>query len=102
MHKTANTVLVIDREPQIRRYLTAGLELHGYLVIEAENGVAGLNAMTRIRPDLIILDPALPDMNGATSSRRYGPGQTFLSSFYRSSPRKSIRSSFCEAAQTIT
>jgi two-component system KDP operon response regulator KdpE len=64
MHCTANTILVIDREPQIRRYLTASLALHGYSVIEAENGVTGLNAMTDIHPDLIILDPALPDMNG--------------------------------------
>jgi two-component system, OmpR family, KDP operon response regulator KdpE len=65
MHKAANTILVIDREPQIRRYLTAGLELHGYSVVEAENCLAGLNATTDIHPDLIILDPALPDMNGA-------------------------------------
>jgi two-component system, OmpR family, KDP operon response regulator KdpE len=62
--KPANTVLVIDSEPQIRRFLGAGLELYGYSVREAENGSAGLNAMTHIRPDLVILDPDLPDVSG--------------------------------------
>jgi two-component system KDP operon response regulator KdpE len=65
MHKAANKILVIDRERPIRRFVTAGLELYGYSVIEAENGAAGLNAATIVRPDLIILDPALSDMNGA-------------------------------------
>jgi two-component system KDP operon response regulator KdpE len=65
MHKAANMVLVIDREQQIRRYIATGLELHGYSVTAAENGAAGLSAATVVRPDLIILDPALPDMNGA-------------------------------------
>jgi two-component system KDP operon response regulator KdpE len=65
MHKAANTVLVIDREQQIRRFVTAGLELYGYSVREAENGAIGLSAATVMRPDLIVLDPALLDMNGA-------------------------------------
>jgi two-component system, OmpR family, KDP operon response regulator KdpE len=55
---------VIDDEPQIRRFVKAGLELHGYSVIEAETGLAGLNAVTYSRPDLIILDLGLPDMHG--------------------------------------
>jgi two-component system, OmpR family, KDP operon response regulator KdpE len=60
----ANTVLVIDSEPQVRRFLSAGLELYGYSVREAENGSVGLNAVTHIRPDLIILEPDLPDVSG--------------------------------------
>jgi two-component system, OmpR family, KDP operon response regulator KdpE len=64
MHKAANTILVIDPERQIRRFIVAGLELYGFAVTEAENGAAGLGAAIH-RPDLIILDPALPDMNGA-------------------------------------
>jgi two-component system, OmpR family, KDP operon response regulator KdpE len=64
MPKAANTILVIDDEPQIRRFLKAGLELYGYLVGEAENGSAGLNAVAHSRPDLIILDLGLPDMSG--------------------------------------
>jgi two-component system KDP operon response regulator KdpE len=65
MHNVANTILVIDHEPQIRRFITAGLELHGYSVSEADSAAIGLTTATVIRPDLIILDPALPDMNGA-------------------------------------
>jgi two-component system, OmpR family, KDP operon response regulator KdpE len=64
MRKPVNTVLVIDDESQIRRFITAGLELHGYAVREAENGAAGLSTAAHIQPDLIVLDLALPDMSG--------------------------------------
>jgi two-component system, OmpR family, KDP operon response regulator KdpE len=62
--KAANTVLIIDCEPQIRRFVSRGLELYGYSVREAGNGLVGLNTMTHIRPDLVILDPDLPDVSG--------------------------------------
>jgi len=64
MRKAANTVLVIDDEPQIRRFISAGLELYGYSVREAENGSAGLNAVAHLRPDVIVLDLSLPGMSG--------------------------------------
>jgi two-component system, OmpR family, KDP operon response regulator KdpE len=64
MPKPANTVLVIDDEPQIRRFISAGLGIHGYRVRESENGSAGLSAIAHIRPDLIIIDPTLPNMSG--------------------------------------
>jgi two-component system KDP operon response regulator KdpE len=64
MRKAANNVLVIDDESQIRRFVSAGLELYGYSVSEAASGSAGLNAVAHIRPDLIILDLGLPDMGG--------------------------------------
>jgi two-component system, OmpR family, KDP operon response regulator KdpE len=60
-----NTILLIDRERQVRRFITAGLRLHRYSITEAESGTAGLSIASTIRPDLVILDPALPDMNGA-------------------------------------
>jgi two-component system, OmpR family, KDP operon response regulator KdpE len=62
--KPSNTVLVIDCDPYTRRFVAAGLKLYGYSVSQAENGFAGLNAVAHIRPDLIIIDPALPDMSG--------------------------------------
>jgi two-component system, OmpR family, KDP operon response regulator KdpE len=58
-------VLIIDDEAQIRRFLRAGFELHGDQVLEAENGMAGLRAATMEKPDLIILDLNLPDIEGS-------------------------------------
>jgi two-component system KDP operon response regulator KdpE len=64
MGKAADTVLVIDGDPKIRRVIGADLEPYGCLVSTAETGGAGLHAAIHVRPDLIILDPALPDMSG--------------------------------------
>jgi two-component system, OmpR family, KDP operon response regulator KdpE len=62
--KPANTVLVIDCDPQTRRFVSAGLKSYDYSVCQTENGSEGLNAVTHIRPDVIILEPALPDIGG--------------------------------------
>src|ERR1700759_5656343 len=64
MSKSTNSVLVIDDEPKIRRFLRAGYELHGFAVNEAENAAEGLKAATFNAPDLIVLDLDLPDLHG--------------------------------------
>lgn len=56
--------MVIDDESQIRRMLRVALGSEGYEVIEAENGEAGLVAVVRHQPQLVILDLGLPDMDG--------------------------------------
>lgn len=57
-------VLVVDDEPQIRRFLRASLQSHDYTVLEAENGKEAVKACTTQKPDLLILDLGLPDMDG--------------------------------------
>jgi len=56
-------VLVIDDEPPIRKLLRMGLSAEGYQVIEAPSGKAALEQIPQ-KPDLIILDLGLPDMQG--------------------------------------
>src|SRR5712692_6318908 len=57
-------VLVIDDEPQIRRALRAGLERNGYTVSLAASGEEGLDQAALRPPDLVILDLAMPGMDG--------------------------------------
>lgn len=58
------SVLVIDDEVQIRRFLRISLETAGYAVHEAGAGKEGIFIAAKLRPDLIILDLGLPDMDG--------------------------------------
>ncbi len=57
-------VLVIDDEPQIRRFLRIGLEMHQYKIIEASSGNEGMRLALTESPDIIILDLGLPDIDG--------------------------------------
>ncbi len=65
MTETPASVLVIDDEVQIRRFLRTGFELDGFMVHEAETGAEALRAATLKPSDLVILDLGLPDMDGA-------------------------------------
>lgn len=56
--------LIIDDEPQLRRLLRIVLESKGYEVSEAETGTLGLGEAAFRRPDVILLDLGLPDMDG--------------------------------------
>jgi two-component system KDP operon response regulator KdpE len=70
MTKPVPSVLVIDDEVQIRRFLRAGFELEGFAVQEADTAVDGIRATTLKPVDLIILDLGLPDMDGAEVLQR--------------------------------
>lgn len=64
------TVLVIDDEPPIRRLVRAALEPHAYRVRDAENGQLGLQEAVACRPDVVVLDLGLPDMDGLNVLKR--------------------------------
>lgn len=60
----ATTILVIDDEPQIRKFLRISLASQGYKVLEAATGAEGLTQAALNKPDLLVLDLGLPDMDG--------------------------------------
>jgi two-component system KDP operon response regulator KdpE len=63
-------ILVIEDEPQIRRFLRATLTDHGYRLAEAETGKQGLTLAAAQPPDVVILDLGLPDIDGLEVARQ--------------------------------
>jgi two-component system, OmpR family, KDP operon response regulator KdpE len=70
MGETGPRILVVDDERAIRRFLRASLTAHGYQVFEAATAQAGLEAAASVRPDLVILDLGLPDLEGIDVTRQ--------------------------------
>src|SRR4051795_3333743 len=62
-------ILVVDDEPAIRRYLRAALSAHSYELYEAATGQEALTLVPVTRPDLMILDLGLPDLDGVDVTR---------------------------------
>ncbi len=70
MNEPAIRVLVVDDEPQILRFLRTSLSAHGYRVLEASRAQEALTRATTERPDVVMLDLGLPDMDGLEVIRR--------------------------------
>jgi two-component system KDP operon response regulator KdpE len=64
MSEPSPSVVVVEDEKQIRRFVRSALEVEGCRVFEAENGKQGLVEAGTRKPDLIILDLGLPDLDG--------------------------------------
>lgn len=67
---SAPTVLVIEDYADTRQLISSILRKDGYQVIEAEDGVEGLLKASAGYPDLVIMDLALPEMDGVETARR--------------------------------
>ncbi len=64
------TILVVEDEVAIRRFLRAALINQGYRLFEADTGADALEAAATRQPDVVILDLGLPDMDGLEVIRR--------------------------------
>ncbi|MCW3473098.1 response regulator [Limobrevibacterium gyesilva] len=61
---TPATMLIVDDEPAIRRLLRTSLQAQGYRTLDAETGAGAVARTTADKPDLVLLDLGLPDMDG--------------------------------------
>ena len=69
-HELRHNIVLVEDEPQIRRFLRVTLGSAGYRLFEADTGVDGLVAAATRQPDVVILDLGLPDMDGLEVIRR--------------------------------
>lgn len=58
------TILVVDDDPQLRRFLRTTLSGHGHAVMEAGTAAAAIDAIQRAHPTIVLLDLGLPDRDG--------------------------------------
>jgi two-component system KDP operon response regulator KdpE len=70
MTEARSTILVVEDEPEIRRFLRSSLGADGYRVVEAESGERGATDAGTHKPDLAIVDLGLPDIDGVEVIRR--------------------------------
>jgi len=64
------TILVVDDEPAIHRFLTPALEANGFVPLRADTAAQGLAMVASRKPAVVVLDLGLPDMDGAEVIRR--------------------------------
>ena len=75
------TILVVDDDPAFLRSLELILELDGFAVTTAENGVRGLQAFRNRGPDIVLIDVMMPKLDGLEAvrqMRRERPGATII------------------------
>ena len=70
MNAARGTILVVEDEPEIRRFLRSSLGAEGYRVVESATGRRGAIDAGSHKPDLAIIDLGLPDMDGVEIIRR--------------------------------
>lgn len=70
MAHDSGLILLIEDEPQMRRFLRITLQIHGYRLVEAPSGEEGLMEAATRNPDVVLLDLGLPDLDGIEVVRR--------------------------------
>ena len=70
MEHTQRCVLVVEGDDDIREMISDVLSLAGYVVVRASSGQQGLDEISQAKPDLILLDLSMPDMDGQTFRKR--------------------------------
>ena len=70
MNQDGPLILLVEDEPQLRRYLRVTLAPHGYRLLEAVNAKEGELLAASHHPDLILMDLGLPDQDGLVLTRR--------------------------------
>ena len=70
MTEDKGLILLIEDEPQMRRFLRITLQGHGYRLIEANTGQEGLTETATRNPDIVLLDLGLPDIDGLEVTKR--------------------------------
>ncbi len=70
MAQDSGLILLIEDEPQMRRFLRITLQSHGYRLVEAAAGQEGLMEAATRNPDIVLLDLGLPDLDGIEVVRR--------------------------------
>lgn len=68
------TIVVVDDEPSIRELLMASLHFSGFEVASAATGSEAIEVIEKTKPDLVVLDVMLPDIDGFTVTRRIRQG----------------------------
>jgi two-component system KDP operon response regulator KdpE len=71
MTQDKELILLIEDEPQMRRFLRVTLHTHGYRLIEASTGQEGLMQATTRNPDVVLLDLGLPDIDGIEVTKKF-------------------------------
>ncbi len=69
MNPDNQRVLIVDDEQPIRRFLRVALTSQGYTIIEAETGQIAVSKVASEKPDLVVLDLGLPDIDGVEVTR---------------------------------